>query len=282
MVINAKNEEPPSLAPVRVYGFGTTTVNGQPEFPNILQMAQVDAISNEQCQKQYSKPRFIPEVMLCAARLETDSCQGDSGGPLLYEEQADNGDMTTAVQVGIVSWGTSCANPLFPGVYTRVSAYADWIHKGICQLSSTSNKPWYCHCDDEPKSWHDKDGDTCEWYAQGNHCEAHGSQSGLMFSGKTANQACCACGGGTYAILPNKEVGEHHNTSNDSNATLHNVTAPQDDTCQDVEGWFDEGGERYDCDWYTLEDNCDRYGDLYRDEIVCRTAKEACCACGGG
>ena len=43
--------------------------------------------------------------------------QGDSGGPLVC-----NGYLE-----GIVSWGISCANPYFPGVYTKVLNYGSWI-----------------------------------------------------------------------------------------------------------------------------------------------------------
>lgn len=48
--------------------------------------------------------------------------QGDSGGPLV----AKVCDNIWAI-VGIVSYGVGCATPGFPGVYTRVPVYAQWI-----------------------------------------------------------------------------------------------------------------------------------------------------------
>lgn len=52
-----------------------------------------------------------------------DHPQGDSGGPLIC-----NGKL-----MGIVSWGISCANPRYPGVYTKVSNYVDWINFIVTQ-----------------------------------------------------------------------------------------------------------------------------------------------------
>ncbi|MEQ2243745.1 hypothetical protein ILYODFUR_010039, partial [Ilyodon furcidens] len=62
----------------------------------------------------------VTENMMCAGSQYggKDSCQGDSGGPLIC-----NGNFE-----GIVSWGISCANPYFPGVYTRVRSYVPWIN----------------------------------------------------------------------------------------------------------------------------------------------------------
>lgn len=57
--------------------------------------------------------------MFCAAARNTDACQGDSGGPIQID----------GLLVGVVSWGVGCADPYYPGVYTRL-AYAPirfWI-----------------------------------------------------------------------------------------------------------------------------------------------------------
>jgi hypothetical protein len=69
----------------------------------------------------------VDQRNLCAGPPEGghDTCQGDSGGPVVAE--AAPGEWR---QVGIVSWGPMhCAMAGYPSVFTRVSAFADWIQQ---------------------------------------------------------------------------------------------------------------------------------------------------------
>ena len=80
-------------------------------------LANVTTISRSLC--SYTYLGGIKDGMVCAGHLMggTDSCQGDSGGPLVYNNTL----------IGIVSWGTGCAQPGFPGVYSDVKYYRNWI-----------------------------------------------------------------------------------------------------------------------------------------------------------
>ncbi|XP_023117234.2 complement factor I isoform X2 [Amphiprion ocellaris] len=86
----------------------------------VLLWANVSLIAD--CQRFY-KDRFKPGMM-CAGDLEgsVDSCQGDSGGPLVCEDE-----LGVSYLWGIVSWGDKCGMPGFPGVYTQVAHYFEWI-----------------------------------------------------------------------------------------------------------------------------------------------------------
>jgi hypothetical protein len=56
--------------------------------------------------------------------------------------------------------------------------------------------------------------------------------------------------------------------------------APAVSVCVDTGGWYDSGGPRYDCEWYNQNNYCARYGNFFLN--YGETAKDACCACGGG
>jgi secreted trypsin-like serine protease len=57
------------------------------------------------------------------AKSEIGDAQGDSGGPLIYYHN----DTQQYFEYGIVSWGQGCAEAGHPGIYSRVTAYCDWI-----------------------------------------------------------------------------------------------------------------------------------------------------------
>lgn len=108
-------------APVRVTGWGDITPTLGLLAPAQLKEADLKIVSDSECAT--TNVGFDAATGVCAAELLTDSCQGDSGGPLF----AIVG--TSRIQVGIVSYGFSCAIPLFPGVYSEVNntAIRSWI-----------------------------------------------------------------------------------------------------------------------------------------------------------
>ncbi|XP_038615651.1 transmembrane protease serine 11D-like [Tachyglossus aculeatus] len=107
-----------------VTGWGSTMPGG-PTQPRLRQ-AEVEVISNDVCNSTSAYDGAITEGMLCAGypRGGVDACQGDSGGPLVT---GDSRQIWTLI--GLVSWGYECGVPDKPGVYTRVTAYRDWIRE---------------------------------------------------------------------------------------------------------------------------------------------------------
>ncbi|KAH1022856.1 venom protease [Dendroctonus ponderosae] len=104
-------------------GWGTLKEDGKPSC--VLQEVDVPVLSNEDCRKTNYSAKMISDNMLCAGYPKVgqkDSCQGDSGGPLVVQRDDKRYEL-----IGIVSWGNGCARPGYPGVYTRVTRYLDWI-----------------------------------------------------------------------------------------------------------------------------------------------------------
>ena len=93
----------------------------------VLQVLDLETVDNLECEREYKtkvQGFFVEDSQLCATGVAgTDSCKGDSGGPLIYFE----GDSGRARLGGITSFGTIRCDSSVPGVYTRVSAFRDWI-----------------------------------------------------------------------------------------------------------------------------------------------------------
>jgi len=167
-------------------------------------------------------------------------------------------------------------------------------------------------CKDTP-GWYDIEGDNCEWYSQVvSACRRHGDD--YINFGKTANVACCICGGGYYdppkadpvpTRIPSRmPIGIITFTPPPSAPTASpsplpstfvspstpHLTLPSMSplwsssqipvACQDDNAWYDIDGISFNCEWYSEERACQNHGHSHRN--FGKTANDACCACGGG
>ncbi|KAF0308196.1 Venom protease [Amphibalanus amphitrite] len=111
-----------------VAGWGRQGFDGVPS-EDLLE-AEVTIEDPAACEAAYRSVGDFEELFpggfggtkLCAAGPGRDACRGDSGGPLVVTQPDDR-----RVLVGIVSTGYKCATRGFPGIYTRVASYVDWI-----------------------------------------------------------------------------------------------------------------------------------------------------------
>lgn len=109
-----------------IYGWGAQRENGGPS--DQLRHASVPLVSDQSCAASYGR-QYVSTAMVCAGYPGggVDTCQGDSGGPLLLA------DGVTGRQelAGIVSWGQGCAEPGYPGVYTRLATYMSEVRQHL-------------------------------------------------------------------------------------------------------------------------------------------------------
>ncbi|XP_064080421.1 uncharacterized protein LOC135197254 [Macrobrachium nipponense] len=113
-----------------VFGWGT-----RPNTPaaDVLTNVEVLVRSLQGCNDSYASlgaqftfcyPDGLTPDMFCASGDDgEDVCRGDSGGPLFLKENL--------LVAGVVSSGFGCGDSRFPGLYTRVDSYLNWMDLAV-------------------------------------------------------------------------------------------------------------------------------------------------------
>ncbi|PZC75016.1 hypothetical protein B5X24_HaOG206841 [Helicoverpa armigera] len=95
---------------------------------SVLLSVDLPVLSHSDCMAAYRGALKLKNTQICAGGVkDKDSCAGDSGGPLMYPGQFGKLGVRY-IQRGLVSYGPKrCGIGGFPGVYTNVAYYMDWI-----------------------------------------------------------------------------------------------------------------------------------------------------------
>ncbi|XP_072017073.1 ovochymase-like [Amphiura filiformis] len=113
-----------------VTGWGDIVDQG--DYSRDLKRVRLSIIAQEDCGNAHAhNNHVITSTMFCAEANGRDACRGDSGGPFAIK------DGSQWYLIGLVSWGYGCADPLYPGVYTRVHRFRQWIDDVINDVMET-------------------------------------------------------------------------------------------------------------------------------------------------
>ncbi|XP_041474581.1 trypsin-2-like [Lytechinus variegatus] len=131
-----------------VTGWGTMKRN-EGLYPDELQEMTVPIFNQSECEVLLdARGGIVTDNMICAGLKEggVDASNGDSGGPMV-SYPLNNTEQY--YQIGVVSWGIGGGTPSPPGVYTRVTRYADWIQSFLNATTQESYIPCICYEEDE-------------------------------------------------------------------------------------------------------------------------------------
>ena len=118
-------------------GWGDTGLSSESQ---VLLETTTPMRSDTDCANAYHSD-FSATEAVCAGDGNTDTCQGDSGGPMMVS------DGSFLILAGLTSWGIGCADPNFPGVYTRLGdpVINKWVRDRVpmarAAVSNTSPQP---------------------------------------------------------------------------------------------------------------------------------------------
>nr|XP_020144188.1 proproteinase E-like [Microcebus murinus] len=116
----------PNEEPCYITGWGRLSTNGP--LPDKLQQALLPVVDYKHCSRLTWWGFSVKKTMVCAGGDVRSGCNGDSGGPL----NCPGTDGTWEVH-GVASFVSSqgCNTLKKPTVFTRVSAFNDWIEETI-------------------------------------------------------------------------------------------------------------------------------------------------------
>ncbi|XP_053975761.1 trypsin I-P1-like [Hylaeus volcanicus] len=122
MVAPLTTDNPVPGTVCQVAGWGYPAYD-YPVVSNDLMYVDLPVMNINQCKALLVNVTDMPPGMFCAGYVEgqRDACQGDSGGGMIC-----NGVLT-----GVVSGGEGCAFPGYPGVYSNIFFFEEWILKNM-------------------------------------------------------------------------------------------------------------------------------------------------------
>lgn len=120
-----------------IYGWGRT--NSSLPTPEPMQRVDAEILEYNECVKRLPLYNSLDPLNVCSSSMnaQISACQGDSGGPFVKENAKGVSEL-----VGVTSWVyVPCGDGNYPSVYTKVSAFLDWIE--IIQATHYKNVD-YC------------------------------------------------------------------------------------------------------------------------------------------
>ncbi|XP_048517101.1 uncharacterized protein LOC109533176 [Dendroctonus ponderosae] len=127
------SEENPETKKYFLSGWGKTE---EEETSTVKMKLDLTPYDKADCKEKFNIVELeIQDSQICAGGEKMkDACNGDSGGPLMLL----NG--TQHYAAGLVSYGIGCGMPGWPGVYTSIPFYLDWILKQMLEVNTKSVK----------------------------------------------------------------------------------------------------------------------------------------------
>uniref|UniRef100_T1J009 Peptidase S1 domain-containing protein n=1 Tax=Strigamia maritima TaxID=126957 RepID=T1J009_STRMM len=103
-------------------GWGYNVPGDYDNRPPILMKGNVTIISLRVCREVYEDAKQLSVICTGVKSGQKGPCSGDSGTPLVVlEKERWN-------QIGLLSGARECGDPKFPGIFTRVDCYYEWIN----------------------------------------------------------------------------------------------------------------------------------------------------------